>query len=51
MQWLVAILTVLLQALLPVLIEASKRKAEDARTQPLLRERLRGRVRERWAKT
>jgi len=51
MKWLMAVLTVLLQALLPALIEASKLKAEDARPEPLLRERLRGRVRERWAKT
>ena len=50
MKWLVAILTVLLQALVPALIEASKRKAEDARPQPLLRERLRARVRERWVR-
>ncbi|MBN2585009.1 MAG: hypothetical protein JXL80_18250 [Planctomycetes bacterium] len=48
MQWLVTILAALVQVFLPALVEAMKRKAEDARPQPALRDRLRARVRERW---
>ena len=48
MRWIVAILEVVLRALLPVLFERSRPTAEDSRTQPELRDRLRRRVRKTW---
>jgi len=49
-QWIVAILEVLLRALLPAIFKASKHAAEDGATRPQLRERLRRRVRKTWAR-
>lgn len=48
MNWIAAILQVLLRALLPVLFERSQPRAEDSRRQPELRDRLRRRVRKTW---
>jgi hypothetical protein len=46
MKWLTVILTAILQALLPALFKASKDTAEDSPPQPVLRDRLRRRVKE-----
>jgi hypothetical protein len=48
LKWLVAMMAALLQVLLPAIVEAAKRKSEDARPQPELRDKLRRRVRESW---
>ena len=50
MKALLAILDVILRALLPVLLERSQPTAEDGQRQAALRDRLRRRVRARWAK-
>ena len=50
MKFLVAILEAVLRVLVPVLIERSRRTAEDSASRPALRERLRRRVRNSWGK-
>jgi len=50
MRWVTAILEAVLRVLLPALVEASKPKAEDARPQPVLRDRLRQRVWDTWGR-
>ena len=48
MNWIVAILEVVLRAFLPVLFERSEHRAEDSRRQAEVRDRLRRRVRKTW---
>lgn len=48
MQWLIAILTAVLHALLPFLIEQSRDTAEDAHPNRHVRDRLRDTIRRHW---
>jgi len=50
MNWIVALLEVVIRALLPVLAERWRDMQEDAMRRPQFRERLRRRVRETWGK-
>lgn len=49
MSALVTVLVAVLRVLLPALIKSEKSTAEDSKTQPELKKRLRGRVRGTWA--
>ena len=44
MKWVIAILEVIIRALVPAIIKASEKTAEDGRKQPELKARLRGRI-------
>ena len=50
MKWLVALITAVLQALLPWLAKKSKPTAEDADPVRESRDKLRKKVREHWSK-
>ena len=50
MKWLIAILTAVLQALLPWVAKRSRPTAEDADPDRQTRDRLRAKVREHWGK-
>jgi len=50
MKWLVAILTAVLQALLPWVVKQSRPTAEDADPDRNTRDKLRAKVREHWSK-
>ena len=50
MKWLIAILTAVLQALLPWVVKQSRPTAEDADPDRNTRDKLRDRVRKHWRK-
>ena len=50
MRWLVAILTAVLQALLPWVVRKSRPTAEDADPDRATRDKLRDKVRKHWGK-
>ena len=50
MKWLIAILTAVLQALLPWVAKQSRPTAEDANPDRATRDKLRDRIRKHWRK-
>ena len=48
MNWLVTLIVAVLRAFLPALVQRSKDKCEEGKSDPVLKKRLRNRVRRTW---